>query len=152
MPDKEDSTTSLGHSEILSVQHPPGVPVPEVSHRPEDGSKIPSVPRGQYTGDVFPEDPPGLDRFREPEELEREVSSLIGEPSTEPDDGEGLTRGAANEDVNGADLCDELGTAGDAGEVSIVLHSGVAVSKYGRGEVFDLSEAHGLPAEPMPRA
>src|SRR5690606_33226901 len=37
--DKEDSTTTLGNSVELSVQHSVGEPIPEFNHRPEDGTK-----------------------------------------------------------------------------------------------------------------
>ena len=40
--DNEHTTASLGHSEVLSVQHSVCEPVPELPQRPEDGTKIPS--------------------------------------------------------------------------------------------------------------
>jgi hypothetical protein len=43
MSDKEDATAALGNSEVLSVQHSVGVPIPEVSQRPDDGTHILSV-------------------------------------------------------------------------------------------------------------
>jgi hypothetical protein len=53
MADNEDAAASLGHAEPLSVQHPPGEPIPEVGQRPEDGAKVASAGRRQQSGDVF---------------------------------------------------------------------------------------------------
>ena len=41
--DNEDTTTTLGNSEALCVQHSVGPPVPEVPQRPEDGTHVPSA-------------------------------------------------------------------------------------------------------------
>jgi hypothetical protein len=43
MSDKEDPTTALGNSEVLSVQNSVGDPIPEVSQRPDDGTHVLSV-------------------------------------------------------------------------------------------------------------
>ena len=42
MSDNEDAAALLGHSEVLSVQHSVGEPVPEFPKRPEEGAKVPS--------------------------------------------------------------------------------------------------------------
>src|SRR5579872_6423491 len=42
MSDNEDTTASLGYSKVSSVQNPVGPPVPELSQRPEEGTKVPS--------------------------------------------------------------------------------------------------------------
>jgi hypothetical protein len=60
MSDKEHTTAALGHSEVLSIQHPPCIPIPEFSQRPEEGAKVPSLVRRQYAGNVFPDDPARL--------------------------------------------------------------------------------------------
>lgn len=39
MSDNEESTASLGDSEVLNVQHSVGEPVPELRHGPEEVSK-----------------------------------------------------------------------------------------------------------------
>lgn len=57
MADKDDSTTSLRDSRVLSVQNPSGDMITEFPQRPEDGSIIPSVVRRQETGDVFEDEP-----------------------------------------------------------------------------------------------
>jgi hypothetical protein len=41
MSDNEDSTASLGDSEILSVKYPPGDAIPEFDQPAKDGGKIP---------------------------------------------------------------------------------------------------------------
>jgi len=41
---KEDAITSLGDSEVLSVQHSPAKAIPESLQRPDDGTHCPSVP------------------------------------------------------------------------------------------------------------
>ncbi|MEN9418397.1 MAG: hypothetical protein RI988_2017, partial [Pseudomonadota bacterium] len=43
--DNEHTAASLGHSEVLSVQHSVGEAIPEVFQRPEDGTKVPSSAR-----------------------------------------------------------------------------------------------------------
>jgi hypothetical protein len=43
MSDNEDSTTLLGHSEVLSVQNSVGDPIPEFAQRPEDGTHCAAV-------------------------------------------------------------------------------------------------------------
>ena len=58
MSDKKDSPARLWDSEVVSVQHSVGEPVPEFCQLPEDGSKRPSAVDAQDVGDVFPDDPP----------------------------------------------------------------------------------------------
>jgi hypothetical protein len=41
--DNEDSTATLGDSEVLSVQHSVSEPIPEFDQRPEEGTKVPST-------------------------------------------------------------------------------------------------------------
>jgi hypothetical protein len=40
--DNEHTTAALGHSEVLSVQHSIGEPIPELAQAPEEGTKVPS--------------------------------------------------------------------------------------------------------------
>jgi hypothetical protein len=40
--DNEHTAASLGHSEILSVKHSVGEPIPEFDQAPENGTKVPS--------------------------------------------------------------------------------------------------------------
>lgn len=86
MSDNEDSTTALGHSEELSVQHSVSEPVPELDQRPEDGAKVPSSARGQNAGDVFPDDPPRPQFSSQADELEGEVATLVIQSLSESGD------------------------------------------------------------------
>ena len=45
MSNKEDTTASLGYSEVLSVKNSVGEPIPEFCQGPEDGTKVPSISR-----------------------------------------------------------------------------------------------------------
>jgi hypothetical protein len=40
--DNEHTAAALGHSEILSVKHSVGEPIPEFDQAPEYGTKVPS--------------------------------------------------------------------------------------------------------------
>jgi len=99
MPDNEDATTSLGHSEVASVQNSVGEPVPELSQRPEEGTKVPSSSRRQHAGDVLPDDPPRLKFLNKSEIDERQVTARVIQSSAESGDAEGLARCPTNEDI-----------------------------------------------------
>jgi hypothetical protein len=43
--DNEHAAASLGHSEVLSVKHSVGEPIPEFDQAPENGTKVPSSVR-----------------------------------------------------------------------------------------------------------
>jgi hypothetical protein len=43
MSDNEDARASLGHAEVLSVQHSPRRTIPEFRERPDKDSKVPSA-------------------------------------------------------------------------------------------------------------
>jgi hypothetical protein len=43
--DNEHTAAALGHSEVLSVKHSIGEPIPEFCQAPEDGTKVPSSVR-----------------------------------------------------------------------------------------------------------
>jgi hypothetical protein len=98
--DNEDATAALGHSEILSVKNSVGEPIPEFPQRPEDDSKSPSSVMRQDTGDVFPDQPPGLLDFSKSEEFEGQVATRIIQSKSLPGLGEGLAGGAPDEEVD----------------------------------------------------
>jgi hypothetical protein len=77
MSDNEDATASLGHSEELSVQHSPGGTIPEFRQRPDDGAKVPPAIRGQYAGDVFPDDPPRPQSASKAAKLDGQVATRV---------------------------------------------------------------------------
>jgi hypothetical protein len=47
MSDNEHTAASLGHSEPLSVKHPPDQAIPEFPQPAEDGSEVPTVIGGK---------------------------------------------------------------------------------------------------------
>ena len=57
MSDKEDTLTSLGQTEELSIQHSPREAIPEFRKGPEKAPEGVAF-IGQNSGDVLPEDPP----------------------------------------------------------------------------------------------
>jgi hypothetical protein len=69
MSDKEDAAAALGNSEVLSVQHSVGEPIPEVSQRPDNGTHISSVVGGQKSRDVLSEEPTGVCLIKESHDL-----------------------------------------------------------------------------------
>src|SRR5208282_762673 len=100
MSDNEDPAPSLGNSEMLSVQHSVGEPVPEFPQRPEDGAKgSPAVVR-QDTGDVFPENPLGFLDASNSEKVEGQDATRIIQPKPLSSLGEGLAWGSADEQVD----------------------------------------------------
>jgi hypothetical protein len=96
----EDSTTTLGYSKVLSVQHSVGEPIPEFDQRPEEGTKVPPSSRRQDTGDVFPDNPAGLEFVSQPKKGESEVAPGVGKSLAESCDGEGLARSSSDQKVN----------------------------------------------------
>jgi hypothetical protein len=148
MRDNEDSTPSLRDSEVLSVQDSEGPPIPEFAQRPEEGSKIPSSVRRQDTGDVFPDQPRDSETLCQSEVDEHEVSARVVESFAESRDREGLTGGAAHENVNCAWLNVPLLVLG---HVPVVLDAGEAVREDRRRERLDFGKADRRPAEVVPR-
>jgi hypothetical protein len=84
MSDNEDTPSPLWdgsrvavHSDILSVQHSVGEPVPELRQPPKEGTKVPSSVARQNTGHVFPDAPARPQPFKNAEIDEGEVSSRV---------------------------------------------------------------------------
>src|SRR5438270_6647914 len=75
--DNEDTAAALGHSEVLSVQHSVGEPIPELRQRPEHGAHVPSASRRQEAGDVLDDSPGRL-------ELVEDAGELIEEARARP--------------------------------------------------------------------
>jgi hypothetical protein len=90
----------LGNSEVPSVQHSVGEPVPEFDQRPEEGSKRPSSVRRQDTGDILPDNPLGLQSRSQLEIDEGELASGIVESTPESGDAECLAGGSSDQNVN----------------------------------------------------
>lgn len=151
MSDKEDTTAALGDSKVLSVQHSPSEPIPELSQRPEDGTKVPSASAGQDTGDVFPEDPPRAKLANQAHELKGKVSAFVGESAPESSDAEGLAGRSSDNEGNISNVRSHLLGADDLCEVAKVFDSWEAVLKHCGRESFNLRESSGLPAQWLPR-
>jgi hypothetical protein len=98
--DNEDSTASLGNSEMLRIQDTVRPPVAEFAQRPKEGTKVPSSVATEDSWDVFPEE------RRDPEVLgdgkvgEHEASARIFESFAESGDGERLAGRASHKNVN----------------------------------------------------
>jgi hypothetical protein len=86
--DNEHTAASLGHSEPLSVQHSVGEPIPELSQRPEEGTKVPSSSTRQNTGDIFPDDPFGFEQISNSEINEGQVSTRVCQSFSETSNAE----------------------------------------------------------------
>jgi hypothetical protein len=75
--DNEDSTATLGDSEVLSVQHSVSEPIPEFDQRPEEGTKIFSSVTTEQAWHVFKDDPSGLELISESKKDEGEVTPWV---------------------------------------------------------------------------
>src|SRR5690606_35200703 len=98
--DNEHTTASLGHSEVLSVKHTVGVPIPEFCQRPEDGSHVPSAVGRQKSRDVLDNHPTGTEFIKDASELEEESGPLASQSSTASSHREVLAGEASANKVN----------------------------------------------------
>ncbi len=144
MSNNEDAAAALGHSEELSVQNSVSDPVPEVSQRPQHGSKRPSPVDRQDAGDVFPNNPARSKPRSQPEILQREVAARVIHSNPPSSNGEGLTRGSSHENVN----CPCSGL--DLREVAKVHYLREAMREHGSREGIDLREPCRAPADSFP--
>jgi hypothetical protein len=104
----------------------------------------------QNAGDVFPDDPPWLKCLRQSDELQREATARVGKSLAESSDGEGLTGGSTDEEVD-ASRSNRVIWFGETSKVSVVRDMRVSLLKDGSGERFDLAERSWLPPERVPR-
>lgn len=112
MSDNEDSTASLGDSHVLSVQHAVGVPIPEFSQRPEDGTHVsavrceaPSFARRGATGrqkpwDVLNDQPTGSEFVSETHELVEQPGSLSSQASAPASQADVLAGESSTENID----------------------------------------------------
>jgi hypothetical protein len=147
-PTLRDGSGPSPHSQVLSVKHPIGPPIPELPQRPEEGAKIPSSVRGQNAGDIFPHEPSRAQAVSDCQVGEHEVASRVGKSLPQPGDAEGLAGSSSDQKVD----C----TSGDGPRfmlrhVSVVGDVWESVREHRRREGFDLAKAYGLPPEVMPR-
>ena len=97
---KEDSTTLLGYSEVFSVKDAVGPPIPDLSQRPDDGTKVPSSVCAKNSGDVLPDDPLWSELLSDKAKYKSEVSSCIFKTCSESCNREGLTGRSSDQYIN----------------------------------------------------
>jgi hypothetical protein len=98
--DNEDSTTTLGDSHVLRIQHPVGPPIAELAQRPKEGTKVPSSIGTEDARDVFPEEPRNSEMIGDGEVGEHEVATGVVKSLAQSCDGEGLTGRPSDKKVN----------------------------------------------------
>jgi hypothetical protein len=86
--DNEDTTTTLGHSKILSVKHSVGEPIPAFDHAPEEGTKVPSSVARQNSGDILPHDPAGAKAISQSHKRKGQVAALVSQSCSQSCDAE----------------------------------------------------------------
>jgi hypothetical protein len=82
MSDNEHTAASLGHSEPLSVKHPPDHAIPEVNERGYDGCEISTTSRREEPGNILTDNPAGIRLSNEPVELPPERATVRSQSST----------------------------------------------------------------------
>jgi hypothetical protein len=143
--DNEHASAALWNSEVLSVQHSVGEPIPEFDQPSEDGTKVPSSIARQDAGDVLPHQPSGPCAISKPEKLERQVATVVSQSASKAGDAERLAGGASDKKVNWP-----IFVGSDRGEVAVKRNIGVMVRQHSARECLDLGEEGGLPSERMP--
>jgi hypothetical protein len=106
--------TSLGDAEVLSVKHPPGVPIPEFPQRPDDGAHIAAVGFDTTPGtrrvtsgreqsrDIFCHQPTGRDLRNETSELVKKSGPGSSQTKTRSSQGDVLAGPTSDENI---DIC-----------------------------------------------
>jgi hypothetical protein len=111
MADHENSTASLGCTEVSPVHHPVGPPIPEVFQSTRDGSEVVPGPAGtrEKPFGVLDDDPSGsglVDQsevlFEESVELPEEAGASASEPSTVGGGDAGVLAGEASAEEVGS--------------------------------------------------
>jgi hypothetical protein len=133
MSDNEHTAASLGNSEVLSVKHSVGEPIPEFDQAPEEGSKRPSSVDRQNAGDVFPNHPLGALACSQAKIPEGQVTTRVRHSSAETGDAERLAGGSADKKVN----C-SIVILGDGREVAVQRDAGPARGEDCARERLDL--------------
>lgn len=104
MADKEDTTATLGDSEVLSVQYPPADAIPEFDQRLEDDGKVPPTGAVEQTRDVLKQQPAGTEASSEAYDLEEQPAPRASEASTLTSMGQVLAGESATEQIDGSKL------------------------------------------------
>jgi hypothetical protein len=84
--DNEHTAAALWYSEVLSVKHSVGEPVPEFDQAPENGTKVPSSSGRQDAGDVLPNQPLGAQSLSQPKIFEGQVTTVVSQSASEAGD------------------------------------------------------------------
>jgi hypothetical protein len=100
MADNEHPTAALGHSEVLSVKHPVGPPIPEVRQRPKDDGHVSASVAGEQARDVLDANPAGSAFRKDASELEPQSAPLASQASTTASHAEVLTGESPANKVN----------------------------------------------------
>src|SRR2546423_6366283 len=146
MSDNEHTLTSLGHSEVLSVQNPVGEPIPELCQPSEEGSKRPSFVNGQDTGHIFPNDPTGSISRSGIQKSEGKIATRSSHARSLSSDGEVLAGCSAHKNVDCA--CWPVFAFI---EVSVVGRIWPVVAQDSTGERLNLRDEGAMPGERSPR-
>jgi hypothetical protein len=142
MSDNEHTPASLRtspskavHSDVLSVKHSVGEPIPEFDQASEYGTKVPSSSRRQDAGDVLPNQPSGAQALSQPKIFERQVTALVCQSASETCDTERLARCPSDQKVDWLVL-----VFADRREIAMQRGLRVMVGKDGAGERLDFGK------------
>jgi hypothetical protein len=144
--DNEHATAALWNSEVLSVEHSVGPPIPEFCHPPKEGAKVPSSIGRQDTGDVLPNQPGGAQSVSQAKIFEGQVPAGVGHSLAKSGDAERLAGRSSDKKVN----CIVIPCI-DFSEVAAQRHGGVMVMQHRAGEGFDFRKESRAPAQRLPR-
>jgi hypothetical protein len=128
-----DSPAKPVDSNVLSVKHSVGEPIPEFAHAPEYGTKVPSSIRRQDAGDVLPYQPLGPQALSQAKILEGQVTAPVCQSASKSCNREGLTGGASDKNVN----CIVYPVL-DRGEIAVQWHGRIMVFEHGPRKFLDL--------------
>lgn len=146
MSDKKDTAAALGYSEELSVQHSPRERIPAVFQQPEEGAKGSAPVLRQYSGDVLPENPSGLNLSNSPRVFEHEATTRVIQALAPPRDAERLARASADDEVALSTICTPIHPA----NVAEVRNAGETLLQQLAAERIDLRKGDGLPSHRCP--
>jgi hypothetical protein len=100
MSNKDDSTASLGDSEVLSVQNPVADAIADFCQGSEECSEVSSLIDAKSTWDIFPDEPFWLQFVNQPDKGKGEVTTWVIQSLSESSDRECLAWGSSNNKVN----------------------------------------------------
>jgi hypothetical protein len=82
MSDNEQTSTSLGHSEVLSVKDPPDHAIPEFGKAVDDGGEVSTASRTEEARNIFSDNPLGVSFSNEAMELPPESATVSSQSRT----------------------------------------------------------------------